>query len=100
MSENAHIDAGAWKDHAKWWAQQGSAARQRLALDEERIIGARAAFGAIGAPIGAAYAEVMAQHEAAGQRLAARAEAIAAQIRSSVASYTDAEQRNSDAMRA
>lgn len=94
MSESTQIDTDAWHAHAQWWDDESQQAPQRMANDPGLATQAKAAFGKIGGPAHTQYTEVLAQRDAAGTRLGDYASRVAAQIRTSVDQYTDAEAAN------
>jgi hypothetical protein len=92
MSGRLALDLDAWNEHADWWEGEAAAARQRMNVDDATIEQARHAFGKIGSStVGAAYAAVLAERRAAGERLGDYAERVAAHIRSNLATYADTE---------
>jgi hypothetical protein len=86
------IDLPAWEDHAGWWEQEAEQARERMNVDDETIADARQAFGRIGSStVGAAYASALEARRAAGYRLGAYAESVAAHIRRDLQTYAEGE---------
>lgn len=86
------IDQSAWQDHADWWDQEATRARERMHVDDDTIAAARQAFGRIGSStIGAAYASALEARRAAGYRLGAYADAVADHIRRDLQTYADVE---------
>jgi Arc/MetJ family transcription regulator len=86
------IDLPAWEDHAGWWEQEAERARERMHVDDDTIAEARQAFGKIGSStVGAAYASALEARRAAGYRLGAYAESVAAHIRRDLQTYAEGE---------
>lgn len=99
MSGRLALDFQAWDDQARWWEAEGTRMRERMSVDEAAIAEAAGAFGRIGAStVGAAYADALRERRAAGGRLGAYAESVAAQIRRDLQSYADAERENQQAL--
>jgi len=95
MSGRLALDFQAWQDHAQWWEAEGTRVREQMSLDDATIDEAAGAFGRIGAStVGTAYAAALRERRAAGDRLGAYAESVAAHIRRDLQSYADAERVN------
>jgi hypothetical protein len=100
MSDRLALDFAAWEDHAAWWEAEGGRACERLGVDDATIADAVTAFGKIGSStVGAAYAQALRERNAAGQRLGAYAEAVAAHIRRDLSGYADTERQNQQALK-
>jgi hypothetical protein len=95
MSGRLTVDFGLWDDHAKWWEGEAANARERMGVDDATIEQAMHAFGKIGSStVGAAYAAVLAERRAAGERLGAYAQNVATHIRANLQTYRDREDDN------
>lgn len=92
MSGRLELDFDAWEDHAKWWDDESERARQRMSVDDDTIEAAIHAFGKIGSStVGAAYAAVLRERRAAGERLGGYARDVAGHIRRNLQTYADTE---------
>ena len=95
MSDRLVIDHDAWGTHADEWDEEAAAARTRMSVDPETLQAARTQFGRLGtSTVGAAYAAVLQERQALGERLSAAAAGIGAHIRSSLADYAATEADN------
>lgn len=95
MTERLVIDYDAWAAHADDWDEEAAQVRRRMSVDPDTVRAARGQFGRLGSStIGAAYAEVLQERHALGERLGAAAEGIGARIRASLRTYRDTEADN------
>ena len=95
MSGRLALDFDAWHEHANWWEGEAANARERMGVDDATIEQAMHAFGKIGSStVGAAYAAVLAERRAAGERLGAYAQNVATHIRANLQTYGDREDDN------
>lgn len=95
MSDRLVVDHDAWAAHADEWDEEAAQARARMSVDPDTLAAARTQFGRLGSStIGAAYAEVLRERHALGQRLGAAAEGIGAHIRRNLTEYAAAEDDN------
>ena len=99
MGDRLALDFEAWEDHARLWEAEGAQVRQRLVVDDATLVQAAGQFGRIGAStVGSAYAAALAERHAAGDRLGAYAESVAAHIRRDLQTYADTERENQQSL--
>lgn len=100
MTTEVKLDVAEWHDHAQWWDAEGRRIREELGVTPAALADARLMFGKIGSStVGAALQELLEARAAAGHTLGSYCEGVGGQIRSSLASYTEAEEASQRTLR-
>lgn len=95
MSGGVVLNAGEWHDYATAWESEADRVRQQLCVDDVKVEQAGKMFGPLGEEtVGPAYQEVLQAQHAAGERLAAQAQANADHIRRNLEEYAQTEAGN------
>jgi len=87
VTDSVAIDFDAWDHHARWWESEADRLREQYAVDDATLARAGTMFGMIGAEVGAGLQDVLRARAAAGERLGAYCEGVAAHIRAELQSY-------------
>jgi hypothetical protein len=95
VANSVAVNFDEWDQHAQWWEREAPRVREMLDASPETLERARSMFGEIGSStVGAALQEVLQARAQAGDALGRSCEEVAGYIRSSVATYRDAEEHN------